>query len=250
MILKIDHGAIREIRLNRPPVNALSTEFLSMIREALEQAPRDGVRAVVLSGTTGVFSAGLDVPMLLGLDRRGIGDLWRHLYGLMKVLAGSQLPIAAGITGHAPAGGTVIALFCDWRVAAQGDFKLGLTEVQVGIPLPPLILGALRRQVGARHAEHLAVGGPIVSPQQALNMGLVDEIAAPDQVVERTLSWCRNLLALPPRAMLETRRRARADLLALFEHPEEELRSVVEWWWSEETQKTLRAVVEKLGKNV
>jgi enoyl-CoA hydratase/carnithine racemase len=248
MILKIDHGPIREIRLNRPPVNALSAEFLASIRQAIEEAPGSGVRAVVLSGAPGIFSAGLDLPLLLGLDRSGIERLWRQLYSLMKALAASQVPVAAGITGHAPAGGTVISLFCDWRVAAQGDFKLGLTEVQVGIPLPPVILGALRRQVGERRAECLAVGGPILSPDAALKAGLVDELAAPDQVVERALGWCRDLLAVPPQAMLETRHRARADLVALFDHPEEEMRNAVEGWWSEETQETLRVVVERLSK--
>ncbi len=248
MILKVDHGPIREIRLDRPPVNALSTELLSSIRDAIEQAARAGARAVVISGPPGVFSAGLDLPLLLALDRAGIEDLWRELYALMKALATSRVPVVAAITGHAPAGGTVIALFCDWRVAAAGDFKLGLTEVQVGIPLPPVILAALRRQVGPHNAEHLAVGGPIVSPEKALKLGLVDELAVPDRVVERALAWCGSLLALPPEAMLETRRRARADLVALFEHPEEELRIAVDGWWSEETQRTLRAVVEKLAK--
>ncbi len=248
MILKTDHGPVREIRLNRPPVNALSTEFLSSIRQAIEDAPREGARAVVLSGAPGIFSAGLDVPLLLGLDRPGIEELWRELFGLMRTLAASPIPIAAAITGHAPAGGTVIVVFCDWRIAAQGDFKLGLTEVQVGIPLPPVILRALQRQVGERQAERLAVGGTVLSPDEALKVGLIDELATPEQVVERALSWCHNLLALPAQAMLDTRRRARADLVALFDHPEQELRDAVEAWWSEETQRTLRVVVQKLSK--
>jgi len=202
----------------------------------------------VLSGQPGIFCAGLDLPLLVGLDRSGMERLWRELYAFMKALAASSIPIAAAITGHALAGGTVIPLFCDWRVAASGDFKLGLTEVPVGIAMPQFILVALARQVGPRQAERLAVDGPIVSPQDALKAGLVDELAAPDQVVERALSWCRNLLALPSQAMLDTRRRARADLVALFDHPEEEMRNALEAWWSEETQTTLKAVVNRLGK--
>jgi enoyl-CoA hydratase/carnithine racemase len=245
----MDHGPVREVRLNRPPVNALSTELISALRQAVERAGRDGVRALVLSGSTGVFSAGLDVPRLVGLDRAGVALLWQELYALMKSLARSPIPIAAAITGHAPAGGTVIALFCDWRAAARGEFKLGLSEVQVGIPLPPVILAALRRQVGAREAERLAVGGLILSPEEALSAGLVDEVAPADQVIERALAWCQTLLALPTEAMLDTRRRARADLVALFENaPEEEWRTVSEVWWSTETQSALHAVVERMGK--
>ena len=139
--------------------------------------------------------------------------------------------------------------FCDWRVAARGDFKLGFSEVQVGIPLPPVILAALRRQVGPRQAERLAVGGLILSPEEALTAGLVDELTPSDQVLEHALAWCRSLLALPVEAMLATRRRARADLVALFDQdPEEELRRVVDVWWSPETQNTLHALVERMGK--
>jgi Delta3-Delta2-enoyl-CoA isomerase len=250
MITVTDHGDVREVRLNRPPVNALSTELLGVLREAIERAPAEGARAVVVSGGPGMFTAGLDIPLLIGLDREGITELWRELYGLMRALACSPIPVVAAITGHAPAGGTVIAVYCDWRVAARGDFKLGLSEVQVGIPLPPMIFKALRRQVGAREAERMAVGGLILSPEQALSAGLVDQVVGVDEVVERAVAWCRSLLALPADAMLATRRLARADLAALFEGgSEEELRSVVDNWWSEETQNVLKALVKRLGKS-
>ena len=134
MILTIDHGAVRELQLNRPPVNALSPELIAALKKAVELAPQDGARALVLSGMRGRFSAGLDIPMLLTLDRPAIADLWRELYTLLGALACSPIPITAAITGHATAGGTVLPIFCDGRIAAQGDWKLGLNEVQVGLP--------------------------------------------------------------------------------------------------------------------
>ncbi|SRR5579872_1639893 len=249
MLLTIDHDKVRELRFNRPPVHALTSEFIKTLREAVEYAPGDGVRALVLSGTPGRFSAGLDVPMLIDMDRGGVAALWRALYELLRTLASSSIPIATAITGHAPAGGTVIPLFCDWRIMAQGEFRLGLNEVQVGIPLPPVILGALRRLVGARHAEQLAVSGALVSPEEALRLGLVDELAAPDEVVAHAVDWCRALIALPSHAMTATRKEARADLVALFDaRIEEELERVTAAWWNQETQVTLRAVVAKLKK--
>jgi Delta3-Delta2-enoyl-CoA isomerase len=249
MIVVTEHGAVRELRFNRPPVNALTTEFLTAIRQGIEQAIADGARAIVLSGSPGIFSAGLDIRLLLGLDRAGVDLLWRELYALMKALASSPIPIAAALTGHAPAGGTVIALYCDWRVASEGDFRLGLAEVQVGIPLPPVILAALQRQVGLRNAERLAVPGAIISPQEGLRLGLIDDVAPAAQVVERALAWCANLAALPPEAMLATRRRARADLVGLFnDEAERELRGVQDAWWSAEAQSTLRAVAERITK--
>ena len=116
MITTIEHGPVRELRLNRPPANALSTEMMQAIRQAVEAAPKDGALALVISGSPGMFSAGLDVPLLLTLDRSSISDAWRALYAMMEVIARSPIPTAAAITGHAPAGGTVVTLFCDYRI--------------------------------------------------------------------------------------------------------------------------------------
>lgn len=249
MIKKIDHGAIRELQLDRPPANALSPDLILALRKAIQVAPNEDARALILSGAPGRFSGGLDVPLLLGLDRSAMADLWRDFYGLLGAIAGSTVPIVAAITGHAPAGGTVLALFCDWRLMAEGDYKIGLNEVQVGIPLPPVILAGLRRLVGPRQAERLAVSGELLSPQEAVRLGLVDELTSPEKVVDRALEWCQRLVALPTEAMTSTRREARTDLVAIFENNlEPELLRVVEGWWSPSTQGTLRALAERLGK--
>ena len=249
MIKKIDHGAIRELQLDRPPANALSPDLILALRKAIQVAPDEDARALILSGAPGRFSGGLDVPLLLRLDRSAMADLWRDFYGLLGAIAGSTVPIIAAITGHAPAGGTVLALFCDWRVMAEGDYKIGLNEVRVGIPLPPVILAGLRRLIGPRQAERLAVSGELLSPQEAVRLGLVDELTSPEKVVDRALEWCQRLVALPAEAMTSTRRRARADLVAIFEsNLEPELQRVVEGWWSPSTQGTLRALAERLGK--
>src|SRR5258706_4234362 len=217
MIQTVEHGPIRELRLNRPPVNALSPELIVALRNAIESAPKEGAGALIVSGAPGRFSGGLDVPLLLRLDRPAMAGLWRDFYALLGAIAASPIPIVAAITGHAPAGGTVLALFCDYRIMAQGDYKIGLNEVQVGLPVPPVILAGLRRLIGLRGAERLAVGGGLFSPQEALDVGLVDELVPLERVVERALEWCRRLLALPPDAMTGTRRLARADLTAIFE---------------------------------
>ena len=249
MILTIEHGAVREIRLNRPPVNALSAELIAALAQAVETAPQQGARALVLSGSPGIFSAGLDVPCLLKLDQPSMNAVWRNFYGLMRALACSRIPIVAAITGHAPAGGTVLAIFCDYRVAAEGDAKLGLSEVQVGLPLPPVIFSALRRLVGSRQAERLGVTGALISPAEAAIVGLVDEVVAPDRVVDQALRWCENLLALPPNAVQLTRKQARADLVeALAQQKiDEELSQISSWWWVEETQGALREMVQRLA---
>ena len=247
MILTTDHGAVRELRLNRPPANALSPELIVALKQAVEAAPQDGARALVLSGAPGRFSAGLDVPLLMTMDRPAIAALWRDLYALLRALALSPIPIVAAMTGHATAGGTVLPIYCDHRIAALGDWKLGLNEVQVGLPLPPVVLAGLRRLVSAHQAERLAVGGLLISSDEAARIGLVDELVPLDQVVNRAIEWSRSLLALPVDAMAMTRRQARADLFELFRTPmDSELDQSIANWWSAEAQTTLRVVVQRL----
>jgi len=248
MIHTTDHAAIRELQLDRPPVNALSPELIVALRKAIEEASSGGARALILSGTPGRFSAGLDIPLLLGLDKPAISEFWPAFYGLAGAITGSAIPIVAAITGYAPAGGAVLATFCDWRLMADGDYKIGLNEVQVGLPLPPVILHGLRRLVGPRQAERLAVAGEMLSPQEALRVGFVDEVVPLENVVERALEYCQRLLALPPEAMMSTRRLARADLVALFENLEAEVKRTIAVWWDPTTQAQLRALVERLGK--
>jgi Delta3-Delta2-enoyl-CoA isomerase len=250
MILTIDHGPVRELRLNRPPVNALSAELIRALCQAIVAAPADGVRALILSGSPGRFSGGLDIPSLLALDRLTMEGVWHDFYGLLRAIAQSPIPTATAITGHAPAGGTVLAIFCDWRVMAEGDYKIGLNEVQVGIQMPPLIVKALRRLIGPREAEHMAVAGELIPVQEARRIGLIDDVAQPEQVVTRALDWCQRILAVPAEAMLGTRRDARADLCELFDQNlDTELRDVIATWWRPETQNTLGALASRLGKS-
>lgn len=251
MIQIFDHGAVRELRLDRPPANALSPELIAALREAVESAPGAGAKALVLSGAPGMFSGGLDVPHLIQLGRPAIAAAWRDFYGLLRGLAASPIPIVAAITGHSPAGGAVISLYCDARFMAEGEFRIGVNEVQVGIPMPPVIFRALRRLVGPREAERLCVTAQLVPAAEALRIGLVDELVAPEGLIARAVEWCNAVLALPPEAMAETRRLVRADLVSLFASSadtEAELAGLLDQWFSSETQGALRALVERLAK--
>lgn len=248
MLDHIDHDGVLELRLARPPVNALNTALLTALEEAVSAAPAQGFKAIVLSGREGMFSAGLDVPYLLELDREGMAEFWRRFIAALAALARSEVPVAAALTGHSPAGGAVLALFCDYRIAAEGEFKIGLNEVRVGLPVPEVILRALVRQVGPRQAERLAVPGLLINPEEARTVGLVDEVVPVTEVTRRALAWARGLASLPPGAMARTRGLARADLVALFDAMAEgDYRILNEVWYSDETQQTMRALVAELA---
>lgn len=248
MLERIEHDSgIRELRLARPPVNALNPELVHALREAVEAAPREGTQALVISGGSGIFSAGLDVPTLLALDRDQMRAFWSEFFGLCGALARSPVPIVAAISGHSPAGGAVLALFCDYRVMARGAYRIGLNEVQVGLTVPDCIQAGLRRLVGAYRAERLLVQGAMLDAEAALATCFVDELADVDFVVARAIGWIGEILKLPRQAMLSTRAMARADLAALFADPASlPVEDFLEMWFATEAQNTLRAMVEKL----
>ncbi|MGB0134246.1 enoyl-CoA hydratase/isomerase family protein [Dokdonella sp.] len=241
------HDDIHELRLSRPPVNALNPELVSTLRKAVIAAPGQGARGIVLSGHAGMFSAGLDVPTLLQLDRAAMGEFWTEFVGLCEALGRSPIPVVAAITGHSPAGGAVLALFCDYRIMARGAFRIGLNEVQVGLVVPEVIQAAMRRLIGAHRAERLMVAGAMVDAEEAYRIGLVDELIDTELVVGRAVSWLQDLLKKPAQAMSETRRIARADLHAEFDRVAEiKSDAFAERWFCDEAQIVLKDMVAKL----
>ena len=245
MLESIRHDATLELKLARPPVNALDPKLVGALREAIVSAPASGARAIVLSGQPGMFSAGLDVPSLLALDRAGIVKFWGEFFGLVRAIARSPIPVVAAITGHSPAGGAVLAIFCDYRIMARGPYRIGLNEVQVGLAVPEPIQVGLRRLVGPYRAERLMVAGAMIDSEEALRVGFVDELAEPDAVVSRAKAWCSAHLALPHEAFSATRRAARADLHAALDQCDVG-EAFADFWFADEAQTTLKALVAKL----
>jgi len=249
MIAVSDHGRVRELSLSRRPVNALNPALISALRSALRDARGAGCAAVVLSGRVGCFSAGLDVPELLRLDRTQMRATWEDFFGLLSDVALSEIPIAAALTGHSPAGGAVIAICTDYRVLAEGDFLIGLNEVEVGLPMPEVLHRVLAHVVGGRTAERLEVTGALLNPAEALHCGLVDEVAPMGDVVPRALAWLRRVLAVAPSAGGVTRRQARQPLFDAFATVDGAVvERMLDAWFSDETQGAMRALVARLEK--
>ena len=251
----LHHGDIVEIKLARAPVNALDPTLCKDLRDALTAAIDAGAKGLVLSGGQKVFSAGLDVPHLLSLgeDRHALMLAWEAFFDSALALAACPVPVVAALTGHAPAGGCVLALCCDYRVMARSEdpdrpFRIGLNETQVGLVAPEGIQRLLRRVVGPYRAERLLVAGEMLDGEQARQVGLVDELVEIDHVADRARAWLEPLLALPRQAMLQTRAIARADMIEALQPQHIQLDRFIEAWYSPETQSALHALVAKLGK--
>lgn len=247
MIRSDIQAGIATIALDRPPANALNTAFTAAIREAHGQACAAGARVVILTGRPGMFSGGLDVPELLPQPRPAIEAFWLEFFRLSHALASSPVPVVAALSGHAPAGGAVLAIHCDYRMAARGNFRIGLNEVAVGLPVPDCIMLAFEHLLGARVAQRLAMTAQLVGMDEALDIGLVDELVEAEQLMDRAVEWSQRLAALPPLAMNRTRRLARRRLVSLLE-PEADARLATELWFSDETQAGMRALVARLAK--
>jgi enoyl-CoA hydratase/carnithine racemase len=247
MIAIHDHGAVRELRLARPPVNALNPELLQGLIDAVSAAPGAGAGALVLSGSAGMFTAGLDIPALLRLDRDELAAALDVFFDAMAALASSPIPVAAAITGHSPAGGFVLALFCDWRVMAEGPFGIGLNEVRVGIPMPWVVAEGAARLVGRRWAAELCTTGRLLSPAEALRIGAVDAVVPAGEVVAEACRWCDQLIALPARALRLTREVVRSELVEVVRRNRGRDRErLLDEWFRPETQEALRQMVARI----
>ena len=249
MISVRDHGRLRELSLSRAPVNALHPGLMQALRSGLREAREAGCQAIVISGRPGCFSAGLDVPELLRLDRAEMRGAWEEFFALLGDVAMSELPIAAALTGHSPAGGAVLAICADYRVLAEGPYFMGLNEVEVGLPVPEAVYRVLAHVVGERTAERLAVSGALLNPEEAHRCGLVDELAPVAEVVPRALAWLEGVIGRAPAAVAATRRRARQPLFDAFATVDAALiEKMLDVWFSPETQAATRALVARLAK--
>lgn len=243
-------GPIWQLQMARPPVNALNPALCLALADAVEQAVAEGAGGIVLAGGTKVFSAGLDVPYLLSLgdDQEALLQAWSAFFRAARALASSPVPVVAAMAGHAPAGGCVLALCCDYRIMANGPFRIGLNETQVGLVAPEGIQALLVRVVGPHRAERLLVAGAMPEADEALRIGLVDELTDIDEVNARAHAWLQALLDLPSMPMRETRAIARRDVVAALAPERIDLERFVAQWRHPDTQAALRAMLARIGK--
>ena len=247
MINRMIHGVVHELRLNRPPVNALSPDLLQFLADEVHRSSEQGARAVVLSGREGVFSGGLDIPLLYELDKKDLGRALEALFNAIEALVASPVPVVAAITGHSPAGGAVLTLCCDWRVMAEGDFTIGLNEVRIGIPVPAVVADLAIHALGARTGETMCVSGRLLNPSEALEVGFVDQVVPVAEVVVAARRWCEELIESPAEALAGTRSVMRRDLIeAVRNRRQEDLQRLTKLWFEPPMRKAMEELVAQL----
>ena len=164
-----------EIVLSGPGKNAMSSSMMRWIREQLAAADR---RPILLVGDGDAFSAGLDLKEVASLDQEEMARFLGLLSDVVAELYHYPGPSVACVNGHAIAGGCVLTLASDWRIATENPrARIGLNEVALGVRFPPRVLEVVRRRLPTRHVERVLLGGALHAPKNALELGLIDELA-------------------------------------------------------------------------
>ena len=202
------------ITLDDGKANALSKSMIADIRTAITAAEADtNCVAAVLAGREGRFSAGFDLSVVQGGDPAAIVDLVADGGELVRHLYGATIPVVAACSGHALAAGALMLLGCDMRVGADGPFKVGLNEVAIGMTLPGWAYTICRERLSNRHLQRSLPTARVTAPSDAVDVGFLDEVVAPDQLIERAVAEASSYTALDSRAYARMIREFRGDAL-------------------------------------
>lgn len=192
---------IGTIVLDRPKMNALDAAMQRRLVEVAEEAAeRDDVSAVIVWGGEKVFAAGADVKEMAEMSYTDMAAHVRLLQKFSRALAGIPKPTVAAITGFALGGGLETALCCDFRVVAS-NAKLGLPEITLGIMPGAGGTQRLPRLIGPAKAKQMIFTGRPVGAEEALAIGLADEVVAPDEVLDAAKRWVTPFVTGPTQAL-------------------------------------------------
>ncbi|PYX07753.1 MAG: enoyl-CoA hydratase [Acidobacteria bacterium] len=216
-------GAIATITLDRPQKrNAISFELIADLIGALDEVARSSAQILIITGSGSAFCSGMDLENLKTLlgrspeqnleDSQTMARLFRTIYEFPKVTI-------AAVNGPAIAGGTGLALLCDFTLAVP-EAKFGYTEVRIGF-VPAIVSTFLLRQIGEKQARDLLLTGRLFGADEALRLGLINEIVAPEKLMDRARELANLLLESSPTSLICTKR-------LLTEHARSELDAQIE----------------------
>lgn len=187
--------------LSRPPTNTMTRQvYREIATAAAELGRRDDVCAVIVFGGHEIFSAGDDMRELRTLtpQEAEITAMVRDM--AIDAVAAIPKPTVAAITGYALGAGLTLALAADWRISGD-NVKFGATEIQAGLIPGGGGMGRLTCTVGMSRAKELVFSGRIFDAKEAVALGLIDEMVAPDGVYDAAVAWARNFVDGPPHAL-------------------------------------------------
>jgi enoyl-CoA hydratase len=211
MTYGIDSG-IALIALDDGKANAMGPDFFRELNGALDRAESDHAGAVIFTGRPGFFSGGLDMKLMPTLSPSELRDMTRAFAHTMLRVFQFPVPTLAACTGHAIAGGAILAFACDRRLALDGPYRMQMNEVAIGIPLPSWMLLIAGSAIPPRWRTELLLHARACTPREARERSIIDEVVdAGGDVVARTREAAAPLLALNRAAYATSKLRMRAD---------------------------------------
>ena len=240
-----EHGPVMVLRMTNGVTNAIGSELVAELDTAIRKIG-ERVQGLVLAGNSKFFSIGLDLPKLLAFDRDEMFDFWNRFEDLGLALYTLPIPTAAALTGHAIAGGAILALTCDSRFMAEGRRRIALNEVGIGLPVPYLAHLMLRQIVTDRVSVGMEFGSSFLGPDEAKAAGLADEVCPEETVETRALERIRELAAMPRPAFAITKQHRTGQLLSHFKAIRQDLnQGFLDCWFMPATQALLQEAAQK-----
>ena len=236
------------VRLTRGVTNPLNGELVTELAQVIQRIKDDrDIRSLVLSSANDkFFSIGFDLPQLIGAPRADFATFFAAFNQLCLDLYTMPKPTVAALTGHAIAGGCILALCCDYRHIAVGRKLVGLNEIKLGVPIPHVADCMLRNLVGFRHAREITDTGELYLPEASLRMGLVDAALPVDQVLPASIDLAKKLGAMPEQAFALIKcNRVEAVEREIAIQREEKDRMFVDSWYAEPARQRLKEAAAK-----
>ncbi|XP_059053912.1 enoyl-CoA delta isomerase 1, mitochondrial-like [Achroia grisella] len=247
--LSVDNEGIATLTMQRLPVNSLNLELIQEIDKGLDEVANNKARGVILtSASSSVFSAGLDIMEMYKPDRKRVEQFWTSLQGLWLKLFGSKFITAAAINGHAPAGGCLLAMSCEYRVMVNGKFTTGLNETALGIVAPRWFMDTMCNTISKRDAEIALTTAKMFTVDEAIKVGLIDETATDKaDSIEKCKQFINRFNRIPPLARAFTKQKIRGDALAwLQKNRQADLEEFLTFVTSPKVQQSLEVYLELL----
>jgi enoyl-CoA hydratase/carnithine racemase len=243
------HGDVAVLRLAHGKASALDLELCSALTAQLEEYRRSSAKALVLTGTGRIFSAGVDLVRITTEGAPYMRAFLPALNRALETLFSLLKPVVAAVNGHAIAGGCIMACAADHRLMARDGGRIGIPELLVGVPFPVVPLEIMRFAVAPPHLQLMISRGLTLAPDEALQRGVVDAVVDPDRVVHDAIGVAQALAAIPVSAFALTKRLLREPVLERI-HVGAALDAIVQdAWASAEILDAVRGYVERtLGK--
>ncbi|HEX4094722.1 MAG TPA: enoyl-CoA hydratase/isomerase family protein [Trebonia sp.] len=243
MIETEDRSGVTVLRLKHGKVNALDTELLRAITDAMRNL--DPAAAVVITGHGSAFSAGVDLKRIVDGGQAYVREFLPALSEMFLAVFEHQGPAVAAVNGHAIAGGCVLAAACDVRLMSGG--RIGLAELSVGVPFPTVALEIMRHAIGPA-AGNLVLTARLLHPAQAQAIGLVHDVEAPDELLDAAVAVAATMAKTPADVYSMSKRQLQLPARAAMDGHDAEEEAVEASWSASGTRHAIAGYLAALGQ--